>query len=121
MGLPGQSPYIMKTIVRKTEEEMRQDAVFTPIKVKDYSGAKYEYWECDLHKVVFEPEDTVLLKRFGNSDRLVCPLRTKYIKFPNSFNLFKPPVTVETVCGEGLMGADKAWYESRYKILPYTR
>jgi hypothetical protein len=109
----------MKTIVRKTEEEMRQEAVFTPIKVKDYSRAKYDYWECSLHNVIFESEDTVLLKRLGNRDRLVCPLRIKHLKMLSRFPFFKSQITVETVCGEGLLGADKAWYESRYKILEY--
>jgi hypothetical protein len=108
----------MKNIIRKTEEEMRQEAIFTPIKVKDYNP-KYDYWECDIHKVLFEPDDTVLLKKIGDSDRIVCPLDVKDVRIIYRLGFFRKEHLTRRICGEGLMGADKAWYEARYKITPY--
>jgi hypothetical protein len=87
----------MKTIVRKTEEEMRQDAIFTPIKVKDYSP-HYDYWECDIHKVIFEAEDIVLLKTIGNDNRIVCPLKVHTAKQMSGFCSFSALNLHTTLC-----------------------
>jgi len=94
---------------------MRQEATFTPIKVKDYR-VHYDYWECYVHKVVFEPEDSVLLKTLGNTSHLVCPLKISTVQNLRRGLFSNKKELVSRTCCEGLCGADKDWYEERYKI-----
>ena len=55
----------MKTAIKKTESEIAQQAQFVPIKLKDYR-VKYDYWQCESCHILFEPEDTVMMKTAGD-------------------------------------------------------
>ena len=104
----------MKTAIPKTEEEIKQEAEFTPIRCADYR-TKYDYWECDDCHVVFEAGDFVLLKRVGDRATLTCPL----IKKKLISRIFFSRLITQEPCLNQLSGADKAWYEARYKISEY--
>jgi hypothetical protein len=106
----------MKSAVRKTEAEMKQEAFFTPIRCGDYRS-KYDYWQCENCHVLFEPNDTVLLKKFGDRLSLACPMqRSTVIK-----RIFFSTLVQTSICQNQLYGGDKAWYDARYKISEYVQ
>ena len=76
----------MKKAVLLTEEQKQQRITYTPIVVSEYEE-KYRhgygrdnYWYCSLCNVLFEGNDTVLL-RVSDAERpdLVCPLMRKSV------------------------------------------
>ncbi len=108
--------------VRKTEEELKPQTKYDNIVCKNYKPKYYGYdketiyWYCSSCKVLFEHEDTVLLKTVGiKEEGLVCPLeKLRYKILPTWFT--KP---IKTMCLSHLSYGDELYFKTDYNLLPY--
>lgn len=61
----------MKEIIKKTEKEMRIEAIYTPVKVNSTNNY---FWSCEKCMVAYFDDDMILKSSRGG---YVCPMQIK--------------------------------------------
>ncbi len=100
---------MLKIIRSKTKEEQEENTIIKPIKCLEYQADTW--WICDECRIVFAPDDIVLLrKKHSERKSLICPLAKEQAKLEKFFN------KKSVICHNDLYSGDYKYFRQHYVL-----